>query len=164
MADKPAATSEKIWDEERGRVIVKQHVEMPGGLLPALHALQHEFGWIPKPAIALLAHEFNLSRAEVFGTTSFYHDFRLEAPAGRHVLKLCRAEACQSVGAEKLADTIKERLKLDWNETSGDGEWTLEPVFCLGLCASGPSAMVDGEPAARLDAEKLIAILDEVVG
>jgi formate dehydrogenase subunit gamma len=135
---------------------------MPGGLLPALHALQAEFGWIPKAAIALLAHEFNLSRAEVFGTASFYHDFRLEGLPGRHVLKLCRAEACQSVGGEKLAAAMKERLKLDWNETTPDGQWTLQPVFCLGLCASGPSAMIDGEPTARLDAENLAAIIDEV--
>ena len=150
------------WNEVRARDIIASHVKMPGGLLPALHALQAEFGWISKPAIALLAQEFNLSRAEVFGAASFYHDFRLEGPAGRHVLKLCRAEACQSVGGEKLAAAIKDRLRLGWNETSADGAWTLEPVFCLGLCASGPSAMIDGEPAARLDAQKLTAILNEV--
>jgi formate dehydrogenase subunit gamma len=150
------------WNEGRAREIIAPYLKAPGGLLPALHALQAEFGWIPKPTIALLAHEFNLSRAEVYGTASFYHDFRLEGPAGRHVLKLCRAEACQSVGGEKVAAAIKDHLKLDWNETSADGTWTLEPVFCLGLCASGPSAMIDGEPAARLDAEKLTAILDEV--
>ena len=98
----------------------------------------------------------------MFGTASFYHDFRLEGPAGRHVLKLCRAEACQSVGGEKLAAAMKQHLKLDWNETRADGAWTLEPVFCLGLCALGPSAMIDGEPAARLDVERLAAILDEV--
>jgi formate dehydrogenase subunit gamma len=142
--------------------VIASHVSTPGGLLPALHALQREFGWVPTPAIALLAHELNLSRAEVFGTASFYHDFRLGEPAGRHVLKLCRAEACQSVGGESLAAVIKQHLNLDWNETAADGRWTLEPVFCLGLCASGPSAMIDGEPAARLDAEKLTAILDEV--
>jgi formate dehydrogenase subunit gamma len=160
MAEAPAVNCE--WNEERARAAIAQHVKTPGGLLPALHALQAEFGWIPKQAIALLAHAFNLTRAEVFGTASFYNDFRLEGPAGRHVLKLCRAEACQSVGAEKLAAAMKDRLKLDWNKTSADGAWTLEPVFCLGLCASGPSAMIDGEPAARLDADKLAAILDEV--
>jgi len=150
------------WDTVKGAAAIAPHVKTPGGLLPALHALQAEFGWIPKAAIALLAHEFNLSRAEIYGAASFYHDFRLEGPAGRHVLKLCRAEACQSVGGEKVAAAMKQHLKLDWNETSADGVWTLEPVFCLGLCASGPSAMIDGEPAARLDAEKLTAILDEV--
>ena len=150
------------WSKDKAALAIAPHVRQPGGLLPALHALQAEFGWIPKPAMAFLANEFNLSRAEVFGAASFYHDFRLEGPAGRHVLKLCRAEACQSVGAEKLAAQIKQHLGLNWNETSADGEWTLEPVFCLGLCASGPSAMIDGEPAARLDAQKLTAILDEV--
>jgi formate dehydrogenase subunit gamma len=150
------------WNEGKAMAAIARYVRIPGGLLPALQAIQSEFGWIPKDAIALLAHEFNLSRAEVFGTASFYHDFRLEGPAGRHVLKLCRAEACQALGGEKLATAMKERLKLGWKETSADGEWTLEPVFCLGLCASGPSAMIDGEPAARLDAEKLTAIIDEV--
>jgi len=156
------APSPDTWNEDKATAAIAPYVSMPGGLLPALHAVQAEFGWISKNAVALLAHQFNLSRAEVFGTASFYHDFRLEGPAGRHVLKLCRAEACQSVGGEKLAAQIKQHLNLDWNETSADGEWTLEPVFCLGLCASGPSAMIDGEPAARLDAQKLAAILDEV--
>lgn len=162
MANEPTAASGQSWSETRAREIVAPHLRTLGGLLPALHALQAEFGWIPKPAIVLLAQEFNLSRAEVFGTASFYHDFRLEGAAGRHVLKLCRAEACQSVGGEKLAIAIRQHLNLDWHETSADGTWTLEPVFCLGLCASGPSAMIDGEPAARLDAEKLSAIMDEV--
>jgi formate dehydrogenase subunit gamma len=161
MTGKPVAPRDS-WNETRAQKIIAAHLAVPGGLLPALHALQADFGWIPKPAIALLAHQFNLSRAEVFGTVSFYHDFRLEGPAGRHVLKLCRAEACQSVGGEKLAAAMKQHLKLNWNETSADGAWTLEPVFCLGLCASGPSAMIDGEPIARLDSDKLTAILAEV--
>jgi formate dehydrogenase subunit gamma len=154
--------AEQEWSEARARVIVAPFVAIPGGLLPALHALQAEFGWIPKPAIALLAHEFNLSRAEVFGTASFYHDFRLDGPAGRHVLKLCRAEACQANGCEALAAAAQKHLGCSWHETTADGGWTLEPVFCLGLCASGPSAMIDGEPAARLDETKLIAVLHEV--
>jgi len=148
------------WSEERARAAIAPHVAEPGGLLPALHALQAEFGFVPKPAIALLAHEFNLSRAEVFGVASFYHDFRLDGPAGRHVLKLCRAEACQAVGGDRLAEIAKAKLKLGWGETSADGEWTLEPVFCLGLCASGPSAMLDGEPAGRLDDAKLGAWIE----
>jgi formate dehydrogenase subunit gamma len=162
MVNKITPPPDQDWNESRARAVIAPHVKTPGGLLPALHALQAEFGWLPRPAIVLLAYEFNLSRAEVFGTTSFYHDFRLEGPAGRHVLKLCRAEACQTVGGEKLAAQIKKHLKLDWNETSADGAWTLEPVFCLGLCASGPSAMIDGEPVARLNAEKLTDMLDEV--
>ncbi len=128
--------------------------------MPALHALQHRFGCVPKPAIALLADLFNISRAEVHGVVSFYHDFR-EAPAGRHVLKLCRAEACQSVGAVALAEAAKTELGLDWGETSADGRWTLEPVFCLGLCACGPAALLDGEPKARLDNAGLKGLIAE---
>jgi formate dehydrogenase subunit gamma len=150
------------WNETRARGVVTPFLAVPGGLLPALHALQAEYGWIPKPAIALVAHEFNLTRAEVYGTASFYHDFRLDGPAGRHVLKLCRAEACQANGCEALAAAAQKHLGCSWHETTADGEWTLEPVFCLGLCASGPSAMIDGEPAARLDEARLLAVLNEV--
>ena len=130
-------------------------------MLPSLQAIQKEFGWIPKPAIGWLAQELNLSRAEVYGAASFYHDFRLDGPAGRHVLKLCRAEACQAVGADAVADCARQRLGVDWHGTSSDGSWTLEPVYCLGLCASGPSAMLDGELAAALSPEKLLALIGE---
>lgn len=153
--------SNEVWSEERAREIVAHHVRAPGGLIPALEAVQSAFGFIPKPAIALLAGAFNLSRADVFGVASFYHDFRLDGPAGRHVLKLCRAEACQATGADALAESAKSRMKIDWHETTADGEWTLEPVFCLGLCALGPCAMIDGEPVARLDEAKLREALDE---
>ena len=150
-----------MWNEDRARAIATDHAKIPGGLLPALQAMQHEFGFVPQPAIELLAHAFNLSRAEVFGVASFYHDLRLDGPTGRHVLKLCRAEACQAVGADRLAEAAKSRLKTDWLGTTADGEWTLEPVFCLGLCANGPSAMIDGEPAARVDETKLAALLKD---
>jgi len=150
-----------IWSEERAKEIVAPHMLIRSGLLPALQAIQLEFGQVPRPAIAMLAHAFNLSRAEVFGVASFYHDFRLDGPAAPHVLKLCRAEACQAVGADALAESTKARLGASWGETAAGGAWTLEPVFCLGLCASGPCAMIDGEPVARLDAEKLFALLDE---
>lgn len=153
--------SDQPYSEERARAAIAPHVSEPGGLLPALHALQAAFGFVPKPSIVLLAHEFNLSRAEVFGVASFYHDFRLEGPAGRHVLKLCRAEACQAVGAERVADAAKAQLKLGWGETAADGAWTLQPVYCLGLCASGPSAMLDGEPVGRLDEARLAALIGQ---
>ncbi len=135
------------------------HLAAPGGLLPALQSVQAEFGFIPEQAIGFLAHELNLSRAEVYGVATFYHDFRLEGPAGRHVLKLCRGEACQAVGADEVAAGAKEQLKLEWRATGADGEWTLEPVFCLGLCACGPSGMIDGELVARLTPEKLRVLL-----
>lgn len=149
------------WNEDHARDILAPFVPVPGGLLPALRAVQDAFGCIPKPAIALIASLFNLTRADVFGVASFYHDFRLEGPAGRHVLKLCRAEACQAVGGNDLAEAARAHLKTGWGETSADGAWTLEQVFCLGLCASGPSAMIDGEPVARLDADTLFAAMDE---
>jgi formate dehydrogenase subunit gamma len=136
-----------------------RHQEQAGGLLPALHALQDEFGFIPDAALALLAESFNITRAEVFGVVTFYHDFR-RAPSGRHVLKLCRAEACQAVGGDALARDVHTRLNTNWNETTADGRITVEPVFCLGLCASGPSAMLDGEPVARLTPEKIRALVE----
>lgn len=151
------------WNEARGREIAARFAAVKGGLLPALHEIQAAFGHIPSPAIAVLADAFNLSRAEVYGVVTFYRDFR-EAPAGRHVLKLCRAEACQAAGGEAVAETAKRHLKLDWGETGGDGAWTLEPVFCLGLCACGPSGMVDGKLLARLDetaVKKIVAEAEE---
>ena len=98
----------------------------------------------------LVAHELNLTRAEVHGVVSFYHDFR-EQPAGRHVLKVCRAEACQSMNGEALAQEMLKRFGIDWGETTPDGHLTIEATYCLGLCACAPSAMLDGQPIARLD-------------
>jgi formate dehydrogenase subunit gamma len=147
------------WNEASAREVIAAHVSVPGGLLPALHSIQGEFGCIPQQAIAFLAHEFNLSRADVYGVVTFYHDFRLDGPGGKHVLKLCRSEACQAVGAEALAELAKERLGVGWRQTTSDKQWTLEPVFCLGLCASGPSAICDGELVAKLSAEKLETLL-----
>ena len=155
-------TAPPPWNEDRARAIADAHAATPGGLLPALHAMQAAFGFIPKPAMPVLAHAFNITRAEVYGVASFYHDFRLDRPAGRHVLKLCRAEACQAVGCESVAAAARQRLGIGWGETTADSQWTLAPVYCLGLCASGPSAMLDGEPVARLDDAKLAALIDGV--
>lgn len=149
------------WHEERAGALIGAHTGAPGGLLPALQTIQAEFGCIPKAAIEPLAKAFNLSRAEIYGVATFYHDFRLDEPAGRRVLKLCRGEACQAVGADALAAFAKEKLRIDWRETSADKEWTLEPVFCLGLCACGPSALLDGELLARLSIAKLDTLLDK---
>ncbi len=149
------------WSEMLARQIAAPCLPMEGGLLPALHAVQAEFGFIPNPAIALLAELFNISRADVYGVVTFYHDFRSDGPPGRHVLKLCRAEACQAVGGDALAATAQKKLGLEWGETSVDGIWTLQPIFCLGLCANGPSGMLDGEPVAKLTAEKLSLLVDE---
>ena len=130
--------------------ILDAHQGLEGPLLPILHAIQAAFGHVPDSAIPQIAKALMLSKAEVHGVISFYHDFRL-APAGRHVLKLCRAEACQTMGADAVADRIKAALGIGWHETTADGRVTLEPVFCLGLCACGPAAMVDGRLVGRVD-------------
>lgn len=149
------------WQEARARQIIETYRTVEGPALVILHALQREFGFIPDQAVVLVADALNLTRAEVHGIVTFYHDFRRE-PAGRHVLKLCRAEACQARGGEHLAAHGQSRLGVSWGETTADGEVTLEPVFCLGLCASGPAALLDGRPLARLDARRLDRLLDEV--
>lgn len=138
------------WDSHRASEIVAAHIDRDGAALPILHALQEEFGFIPDEAVPLIASALNLSRAEVHGIVTFYHDFRRE-PAGRHVLKLCRAEACQSMGATHLAEEFLRREGVEWGGTTGDGTLTIEAVYCLGLCACAPAALYDGEPVARLN-------------
>ena len=139
--------------------ILATHRGMEGALLPILHAVQEAFGHVPQEALPIIAQDQNISRAEAHGVMSFYHDFR-EKPAGRTVLKLCRAEACQAMGADDLAAHARAKTGLDWHETSADGALTLEPVFCLGLCACGPAAMVNGKLVGRADAAKLDKILE----
>lgn len=131
-----------------------------GPLLPILHAIQAEHGHIPEAAVPLIAEALNLSKAEVHGVISFYHDFR-ERPAGRHVIKLCRAEACQAVGGAALADRVLAKLGLDWGGTTLGGAVTVEAVYCLGLCACGPAAMVDGRVLGRVDDAKVARVLAE---
>lgn len=150
-----------IPTEERVREIIAEHTGLEGPLLPIFHAIQAEWGHVPQMAIPVIAEALNIGRAEVHGTMSFYHDFRTE-PAGRHVVKLCRAEACQAVGADRLADHARSKLGVDWHETTKNGNLTLEPVFCLGLCACGPAALVDGKVVGRVDEAKLDHIIAEV--
>ena len=135
---------------ERTQAVVEDLAQLEGPLLPILHEVQKEFGCVPDEALRTIAEALNLSRAEVHGVASFYHDFRKE-PAGRHVLKICRAEACQSMGGDALADGVRAALGIDWHETTPDGRITLEPVYCLGLCSCAPAAMLDGELHGRLD-------------
>jgi formate dehydrogenase subunit gamma len=134
---------------------------LEGPLLPILHGIQQEFGYVPRESVPVIAEVLNLSRAEVYGVVSFYHDYRSH-PAGRHVLKLCQAEACQSMGSDAVAARVKQLLGIDFHETTKDGAVTLEPVYCLGLCACSPSAMLDGEVIGRLDAAKVDEIVAEV--
>ncbi len=116
----------------------------PGPLMPILHAVQAELGFIPDSAISLIAHDLNLSRAEVHGVVSFYHFFR-KHPPGRHIVYICRAEACQARGARALEAHAKQSLGIDFHETTADGAISLEPVFCLGNCGCGPSVLVDND-------------------
>ena len=147
------------WDgTAQAAAIIEAHRAMPGAMLPLLHALQAEFGCVPSEAEPMIATALNLSRAEVFGVISFYHDFRRE-PAGRHVLKLCRAEACQAMGAVALAERLLGRLGLPWGGTAAGGALTVEPTYCLGLCACAPAALYDGEPVAGLTHAKLESIV-----
>lgn len=132
--------------------------DMPGALLPVLHAIQHELGCIPDEAVQTVAEALQLSRAEVHGVITFYPHFRTE-PAGRHVVEVCRAEACQSMGGESLADHARQHLGCDFHATTADGDVTLEPVYCLGLCAQSPAIMIDGKPHARLTPEKFDRLL-----
>ena len=148
------------WDGEAARGIIAARQSMPGALLPILHALQDEFGCIPRQAVPLIAEILNLSRAEVHGVVTFYHDFR-RTPPGRHVLKLCRAEACQSTGGDRLAARAEAKVGVALGETTADGQITLEPVYCLGLCATAPSAMLDGRIVGRLDEAKLDTLIAE---
>jgi formate dehydrogenase subunit gamma len=132
-----------------------------GMLLPLLHALQDAFGYIDDALVPHVAEALNLSRADVHGVVTFYHDFR-RRPAGRHVVKLCRAESCQARGGRAIEQAAVERLGVAMGETSADGRVTLEPVYCLGLCATGPNAMVDGVPVSRIDSAKLDRLAAQV--
>ena len=130
-------------------------------LLPILHALQEEIGYIDDAAVPVIAGALNISRADVHGVVTFYHDFK-RAPHGRHVVKLCRAESCQARGGAAIERQAAQRLGVAMGETRDDGQVTLEAVYCLGLCAIGPNALVDGKPVARIDAAGLERIAAEV--
>jgi formate dehydrogenase subunit gamma len=148
------------WDTTRGADIIAEHAQTEGATLVILHALQEAFGYIPEPAIPMVATALNLSRAEVYGVFTFYHDFR-DKPAGRHVLKLCRAEACQAAGGDALTARAEARLGIALGHTTADERVTLEPIYCLGLCATAPSAMLDGRLIGRLDEARLDALVAE---
>jgi formate dehydrogenase subunit gamma len=139
------------------------HAHRPGAMLPILHDIQSRLGHVPSEAVPVIADRLNLTRAEVHGVVTFYHEFRAHAP-GKHVVKLCRAEACQAVGGAALEAHACRTLGVDWHGTTTDGEITLEAVFCLGNCALGPSALVDGEPVGRVTPESFDAIVADLRG
>jgi formate dehydrogenase subunit gamma len=148
------------WDAARGAEIIAEHSQIEGATLVILHALQEAFGYVPEAAIPMIASALNLSRAEVHGVFTFYHDFR-KKPAGRHVLKLCRAEACQAAGGDRLAARAEAKLGIALGNTTADERVTLEPIYCLGLCATAPSAMLDGRLVGRLDDARIDALVAE---
>lgn len=148
------------WDEKRGAEIIAEHTHLEGATLVILHALQEAFGHVPEPAIPMVAEALKLSRAEVYGVFTFYHDFRRK-PAGKHVLKLCRAEACQAAGGDAVAARAEARLGIAIGNTTPDDLVTLEPIYCLGLCATAPSAMLDGRVVGMLDEARIDALIAE---
>jgi len=148
------------WDATRGAEIIAEHSHLEGATLVILHALQEAFGYVPEPAIPMIAQALNWSRAEVHGVFTFYHDFRHQ-PAGRRVLKLCRAEACQAAGGDALAARAEAKLGVAMGHTTADERVTLEPIYCLGLCATAPSAMLDGRVVGRLDEARIDALVAE---
>ena len=141
--------------------LLPQHGSRRDALLPLLHALQDVFGYIDDALVPHVAEALNLSRADVHGVVTFYHDFRRH-PAGRHVVRLCRAESCQARGAAAIERAAVDRLGVAMGATSGDGRVSLEPVYCLGLCAIGPNALVDGVPVSRIDGAALDRIVAKV--
>jgi formate dehydrogenase subunit gamma len=146
---------------QRVEAIVDRHAGMEGSALPILHAIQAAFGYVPSEAVPLVAKALNRSRAEIHGVVTFYHDFRT-TPAGRHVVRVCKAEACKSMGSGAIVEAFEAALGQTLGSTSQDGEVTLEAVYCLGLCATAPNAMIDGKPAGRLDPAVVRRLVTEI--
>jgi formate dehydrogenase subunit gamma len=142
-------------------VICAQYGNRPDALLEILHDIQHEIGHVPENTLPVIARALNLSRAEVYGVATFYHDFHLK-PSGKHHIKLCRAEACQSMGARDLQAMAEKFLKVKLGGTTADNKITLEATYCLGLCASAPAMMIDEKPVARVNAAKFKKLMGEL--
>ncbi len=151
------------FDEAQAIEIISFLQDQPGAMLPILHALQAAFGYIDPRCNPLIASALNVSKAEVHGVITFYHDFRTR-PAGKHILKICRAEACQSMGVETLVSEFERAHSLKMGDTTPDGQLTIENVYCLGNCALGPAALLDGELIARLDVQRLDMIVSATKG
>jgi formate dehydrogenase subunit gamma len=141
--------------------LIAGHAQGRGGLLPLLHDIIALFGFIDDAIVPRIALAFNQTRAEIHGVVTFYHDFRRK-PAGRHIVRICRAESCQARGGAAIEALAAERLGVAMGKTRADGQVTLEPVYCLGLCATGPNALVDGRPVSRIDAARIDRIASEV--
>jgi len=140
------------------RAVLARHVDEPGALMPILHEVQDALGHVPREVVPQIAEGLNLSRAEVHGVVSFYHHFRT-APAGRHTVYVCRAESCQAMGANRLVAHAKAKLGVGFHQTTTDGLFTLEPIYCLGNCACSPAMMVDEELYGRVTPERFEEVL-----
>jgi formate dehydrogenase subunit gamma len=150
------------WDRETVQSIASDLKHKPGALMPVLRRIQDELGWVPRDSVPLIAEILNLSRAEVHGVLTFYHDFRHEPPA-RNVVRVCRAESCQAMGGLALAEHVKRRLGCDFGVTRADGAFTLEPVYCLGNCACSPAVLINGELLGRVTPERFDEALSELM-
>ncbi|MBN2700085.1 MAG: formate dehydrogenase subunit gamma [Methylothermaceae bacterium] len=153
--------TENMTREQRIQAVIESLKDKPGALLPILHGIQDDLGYIPSEAVPTIASELNLSRAEVHGVISFYHYFR-QTPPGKHTIYLCRAESCQSMNAEALEAHAKKRLGIDYHQTSDDEAFSLEPVYCLGQCACSPAIMVDEAVYGRVTPERFDEIVEAV--
>ena len=142
---------------------IASHRSMPGALMPLLHAIQDDLGYVPESSYPGIAKALNLSVAEVHGVVTFYHHFRTHAP-GRHILQICRAESCQAMGSEALEAHVKKTLGVDYHETTQDGAITLEAIYCLGNCACSPSIMIDERVCGRVDVDRINQIIAEAKG
>jgi formate dehydrogenase subunit gamma len=140
---------------------IASHQNMPGALLPLLHAIQDDIGYVPEEIYPFISKALALSIAEVHGVVTFYHHFRTH-PAGKHILQICRAESCQAMGSEKLEADVKSQLGVDYHQTTPDGEITLLPVYCLGNCACSPAVMMDEEVYGRMNQQKVAELISEV--
>jgi formate dehydrogenase subunit gamma len=153
----PAAPT---WDAGLALSRIRELQHLPGALLPILHALQEEFGYIDQIAVPVIADALNISHAEVHGVITFYHDFRYHPP-GRHILHICRAESCQAMGCDNLIQHVENRLGVKLGQTTPDNSFTLQAVFCLGNCALSPAAMLDGKPYGRVSTEVADFLIDD---
>lgn len=159
----PATTPDPSLDRhslEQIELVLAQYRNEPGPLLQVLHAVQAKLGFIPRPAVPVIAAGLNLSRADVHGAVTFYHYFR-QTPPGEHVIQLCQAEACRSMHCETLTGHVKQRLGVEFHGTTPDGRYSLEPVYCLGLCACSPALMIDGEVHGRVTPERFDELLTQ---
>jgi formate dehydrogenase subunit gamma len=161
MSGKHTLIDVRVTKPDAANVIASRYDNKPDALLEILHDLQSEVGYVPEASLPVLAKALNLSRAEVHGVVSFYHDFRRK-PAGRHIVKVCRAEACQSMKGNELAEMAQKTLKVKFGETTSDGAITLEAVYCLGLCATSPSLLVDERPMGRMTPKKFEVLVKEL--